>query len=220
MKPVADFLPFVLPYVPGCSNPMAEQAIVSSCIEFCENSQLVQNVHSVDVVAGVTDYDVELLPQASLVKVLAVFYMGNKLRARSRENVVSGFAFRDEPIAGESLTAGTPTEWFMRQAETNLISVYPPPATSVAGAMTVVSTQQPAYGATRVPDILFDNYADAIGAGAVARLLLVPGQPFSAPAQAGVYRAQFLDAMGNASAIGRRGRVPAASRVQRRFFAR
>lgn len=222
MRKVADFLPFVLPFVPGCSNPQAKQAIVSACIEFCEQSMIAQNIQTETVVSGTMDYDVEVPAQMSLVRVMQVFYKGARLKPRSREMVVNPMALRAESIDDVTIQTGTPFEWFIRAPEDEVVTVYPRPDALAAstGGLTIVSALQPAVGATSVPDVLFDNYAEDIGFGAVARLVAVPGQSFSAPAAEAGFRKKFLDALSGATSVGRQGRVSAGSRVRRAFFAR
>lgn len=219
MKNVSDFLPFVLPYAPGCSDPMAEQAIVSACMEFCERSLIVQETLGESSAADQADYDVSEPAQGALVKVLAVFYLDARLKARSREMVRRGSAARGEAITGVTVTSGTPVEWFSRDPAQPIISLYPPPAESEEGAITIVAAFRPTRAATRVADTLYDDYAEDIAAGAIARLLIMPAQSFTSPSLAGTYRSQFLSAVHAASTLARVGLGATASRVQPGFFA-
>lgn len=219
MRTVASFLPFVVPYLPGVSDPMAEQAIVSACIEFCGRSLLVQNTSVENAVVGESDVDVEEPAMMALVKVLAVYHLDAELKSRAREMVLRGTAARGEAIAGVTSTTGTPTEWFNRDPSSPVVSVYPAPSEAATAAFTIVAAHQPTRTATKVADVLFDDYAEDIAAGAIARLLLMPAQPFTAPALSKPYRDQFLDAVKAAATLARVGLGAASSRVRPVAFA-
>lgn len=219
MKPLADFLPFVLPAVPGCSDPMAEQAVLSACIEFAGRSLAVQENTIASVVVGVTEYDVDESAMQQLAKVLAVYYYDQPLKKRSREMVTSGFAARGEDIPGYTAASGTPTEWFCRNVADAVVSVHPPASASAEDALTVVSAYVPTRSATRVADVLYTDYAEDIAAGAIARLLIVPGQPFTNPALYPMYQGKFSSATHQAANLVRVGIGAASSRVNPGFFA-
>lgn len=220
MRPLVDFLPFVLPLVPGCSDPMAEQAVLSACIEFAGKSLIVQHTGTDNAVAGQTEYDVEQPSQQILSKVLAVYHLGRRLHSRSREMVRSGFAARGEAIPGVTTYTGTPSEWLCRNPAEAIVSIYPAPAEAETDALTIVSAYAPTRDATRVADILYTDYAEDIAAGAVAQLLIVPAQPFTNPALRKPYRDRFDAAMYSAANLARVGLGAASSRVQPAFFAR
>jgi hypothetical protein len=214
VKALSLFLPYVAPYVFDCSDPMAEQAVLSACIEFCQRTNFVQNTSSETTVVGTTDYDVEEPSQQELAKVLAVFYQGNKLKARSSEMVSYAPALRNEAIGEAEIATGTPTEWFNRDPAQPIVTVYPAPDAVLAGGITIRAALKPKRTATSVADTLFDDWAEDIASGAVARLMLTPRMPFTNAALAPVFRAQFNTACVKAAVMARVGAAAAASRVQ------
>lgn len=219
MKDLDLFLPYVLPYAPGCTDTMAKQAVLSACIEFCARTLTVQHTGTDTVSEGVSDYDVEEPPSLALVRILAVYFLDQKLTPRSREMVVRGAAARGGSIPTVAVTLGTPTEWFNRDPALPQVSIYPTPADTFADALTIVAGYQPTRTATKVPDTLFDDFAEDIAAGAIARLLVMPGYQFSAPAAAKPFITQFSSAMSTAAALARTGLGTGASRVRFRAFA-
>lgn len=219
MKALSTFLPFVIPHVPGCSDPMAEQAILTACIDLCDRSSVHQSTSSESAQPGQSDYDVEVPRMATVATVLAVFYRQNKLTAASREMVSNAIAVRGEPVAGDTIAQGTPQEWFCRDPVTAVVSIYPPPAETAAGAVTIVAAFKPQRTATQVADFLFDDYADDVAAGAIARLLNVPAQLWTNPVMAKPFADQFNRAVSRASIAARVGLGMSASRVRPRFFA-
>lgn len=219
MRTLTQFLPFVMPYVNGCTESMAEQEILTACIEFASRSCIVQNTQIEAAVSGQAEYDVEVPSQMNLVRVLAVYYRTQRLAAVSREMVTYSVAARGEAVDGVDAPIGTPREWVARDPSQALIGLYPAPDEDVVGAITIVSAHAPARSATRVADTLFDDYAADIGAGAVARLLSMPNQPFSSPMAAKGFRDQFNAAVGAANIIARVGYGAATSFVRPRRFA-
>lgn len=155
----------------------------------------------------------------ALVRVLQVYHLDRELTPRSREMVMRGHAARGEAITGVTVANGTPTEWFNRDPGYPIISVHPAPSEDATAAFTIVAAHQPTRAATKVADVLLDDYAEDIAAGAIARLLLMPAQPFTAPALSKPYRDQFLDAVRSAASLARVGLGAAHSRVRRVAFA-
>jgi hypothetical protein len=219
MKALSLWLPFVLPYAYACSDPMAEQAILSACIDFCSKSMIVQNVNAEGSVVGLPDYDVEEPAQQQLAKVLAVFYRNRRLVARSAEMVQSAVALRGEAIGADEIPTGSPAEWFVRDLTQPVVSIFPAPDEAVAGAVTIKAALVPTRTATTVADILFTDYCEDIAAGAIGRLMLMPNQPFSSPAAATPYLARFAAAITSAANTARTGQAAASSRVKPRPFA-
>lgn len=219
MKALSLWLPFVLPYCYGCTDPLAEQAILSACIDFCNRSLAVQNVSTETTVIGQPDYDIEQPSQLQLVKVLAVHYGNTRLRAVSLEMIQPANALRGESFGDWDLPQGTPVEWCQRDLTQPIVSVYPTPAEVVTGGITIKAALTPTRTATSVPDILFTDYCEDIAAGAIGRLLSMPNQPFSAPAIATSFLARFAAATTSAANTARTGRAAASSRVKSRPFA-
>ena len=219
MRALSDFLPFVTPYAPGVSDPMAEQAVLSACIEFCNRSCLVQNTSWEDAVVGQSALDVEEPSSMTLVKVLAVYHLDVRLTPRSREMVARGHAARGDAINGVTTTPGTPSEWFNRDPQDPVISVHPAPDTAAVGAFTIVAAHAPTRAAARVADVLYDDYAEDVAAGAIARLLTMPAQPFTNPVLAAPYAKQFRSAVNAAATVARVGMGAASPRVSPRPFA-
>lgn len=218
MAALSKFLPFVLPHVPACPDITAEQAILSSCIEFCVQTLLVQELTTASVTAGTQDYTVDVPSGSRLVKVLGVMYEDRWLTANSIENVRSAVALRGD-VGGAQAVSAIPSVYFQKTPNSDDISLYPVPADSMAEGLTVRAAFAPSRSATSVDDVLFEEWAESIAAGAIARLMLMPSQNFSAPPLVGAYRSQFDVATRKAAIIARAGSVAASSRVQPARFA-
>lgn len=219
MKSLSAFQPFVLPFVYGCSGPLARQAILSSCIDFCARTMIVQATSYENAVADQPSYFIDVPAQQQVVKVLSVFFGETRLRARALEEVSSGVVMRGTPIGALASARGTPTEWVVIDLAEPEVAIYPMPDAAAQGMVTIRAAFAPTRTAKSVPDILFDDYAEDIGRGAVARLLATPNQPFSSPLSAKTWQDQFDSAVHSAANLARVGLGAGASRVRSRPFA-
>ena len=217
MATLSKFLPYVIPHVAGCSDPMAEQVIRSACIEFCNGTLLVQELTTTTLTAGAQDYEVDVPSSSVLVKVLGVLVEDAWIKPSTIENVRSGLALRGA-TENTTLAEGTPHTYFQKTPTATEISVYPVPKVTVTNGLAVRAAFAPSRASTTVADVLFEDWVEEIAAGAVSRLLMMPGQPFSAPALAGAYRAQFDVGVRSAAILARSGLIAASSRVQPAAF--
>lgn len=213
MATLTSFLPYVLPHVTGCPDPLAEQAVRSACIEFCEETLLVQEVSTQSSIASQQDYDIDVPTDMILVRVTGVFYGDTWLDPSSIENIRSGVALRGA-VGTATQTLATPTVYFQKTPNATTISLYPVPDTALANGLAIRAAFAPSRSATTVPDLLYDFWVEEIAAGAIARLKAIPGQPFSDPATVANYLLQFNEANRAGSIEARVGRVAAASRVR------
>ena len=218
MVTITSFYPYVLPHVVGCPDPVMDQAIRSACIEFCAQTLLVQEVTTVSVVSGVQDYDIEVPSGMGLSKVIGVLLEDQWLTPNSIESVRSGLALRGS-VGSAVVAQSTPRVYFQKTPTAAEISLYPVPADSVIEGLAMRAAFTPLRNAITVADVLYQNYAEDIGAGAISRLMLMPGQVYSDLQSAGIHRAKFDNAIKKASIIARTGQVAVASRVQLTQFA-
>lgn len=218
MAALSKFLPYVLPHVAACPDVLAEQAVRSSAIEFCTATLLIQELSTYSVVAGVQDYEVDAPGSSTLVKILGVLYGDAWIKPNAVEGVRSGLALRGD-VDGDTALEGTPFTYFQKTPTAAEISLYPLPSRSIADGLAIRAAFAPSRAASVVADELFESWVEEIAAGAISRLMLTPGQPFSNPALAGAHRAQFDLGTRRASIRARTGLVAASSRVQPARFA-
>jgi len=221
MQALSKFLPYVIPYVQGCSDPMAEQAILSACIEFATSAAVVQTTTPVSVVAAQQDYDVDIPSQMALVAVQRVFYKNSLLSPVPLNSVLSGLAMQGVDIGDATVRVGAPQAYFLKDPTGDIISLYPIPDTqaAVANGLTIQASFSPTRSATQVDDVLFNSYAEDIAYGAIGRLLGIPGQLFTNTPLATQNLKQFAQGVSSAKAVGRTGQLVSSSRVRAVRFA-
>lgn len=215
---LTEFLPYVLPSVPACPDSLAQQAVLAACIEFCRTSLLVQEVTTDTLVKNISDYTVEVPADHVLVKVMGVWVGDKWLTPMSVENVRSGLALRGA-TSKEPVLKNSPQAYFQKTPTSEEISVYPVPAETYGEGLAIRAAFAPARNATQVADVLYDNWAEEIAQGALARLHAVPEQSFYSLQLSEICKQKFASALRRAANLARSGQVVAASRIQPVAFA-
>lgn len=175
MKPLSAFFPRILPYLPGCPEPLAAQVLVNAAIEFCESSlTLRQNLDKFTTSVGQIQYDLDPpSTQHEINRVMGVTLDGKELSP--------GMA---EMLRGDLPTAGAkPRGFYTDRTDSTFTLMLAPPPDKVYDVVVNV-TLRPARAATLLDDDLYNIWIDPIVSGAIARAMQIPNQPFSNPAQA------------------------------------
>lgn len=207
MAQLQEFMQYVLPYTPGCTDPLAEQYIRDVCIDFCVGSSIAQfTVDPIDVQAGQVEYDIDTPTGSETSLILAASYNGVPLSIEKTG---------DSVFMGAALPIGTPNA--LMQAATNIFTLNSTPQFDAPGAIQMLVATKPTRTATSVADVLLE-YAYEIGLGVVGRLLLIPGHEFSAPQLAAAYTATYSTAKFAARIRAERSFGAAPTRARPRAF--
>lgn len=210
MKPLSVFYPRILPYLPGCSEPLVDQVLVSAAIEFSEKSlALRQNLDSFRTVIGIDQYDLDApTTNHDIDRVMSVAVDGKEL---------SPGLF--EAIRNDLPTANAVPRGFYTDRTDNVLTLKLSPPPDGRYPVVVNVNLRPAMTATQLDDDLFNMWAEPIVAMAVARAMQIPDQPFTNFARA----QQLLDSAArqtNSARIdGNYGSVRGSMRVRARPFA-
>lgn len=210
MKPLSVFYSRILPYLPGCSEPLVDQVLVSSAIDFAESSLVLrQNLDSFKTVAGVTQYDLDP-PTANhdIDRVMGVTLDGQELSPGMFE------AIRNDLPTAQAKPRGFYTD---RTDNVFTLKLSPPPD----GKYTVVVavTLRPAMTATQLDDDLFNMWSEAVTAGAIARAMQIPDQPFTNFARAQQLMDYVARQINSARIESNYGSIRGSMRVRYRPFA-
>lgn len=169
MVSLSAFFSRLIPRVHGCSEPLAQQALLDSAIDFCNRSlAVVEVLDPVTLPANVSTLEVETPSSTTVSQVLSVKYDGERLAAV------------DAWSAEVDSQTGRPRYYFGRVVdEVFSLTFYPTPETTVPAGVVIRAALRPTRSATTVPEVLYDRYADAIVDGALGYLHAVQDQPFS-----------------------------------------
>lgn len=154
-----DFLPHVLPSVPGCPNELALDHILKAARTFCART-LVWNFAAPTIIAqaGVSAYTLQLLPNQELVRVLLVEVDGEE------------YMLPSGPLGRQA--ARRNRGYLCTMTGTQDFNLTPTPAVTGAKIITDIAVK-PALTSTKWPDD-FTEYVTDIAYGAIATLCLLP----------------------------------------------
>jgi hypothetical protein len=210
MKALSAFFPRILPYLPGCPEPLAAQVLIDAAIEFCDSSLVLrQNLDTFNTVVGRVQYDLDApSAQHDINRVLGVTLDGKEL--------VAGMA---EAIRGDMPTApAKPRGFYTDRTDSVFTLMLSPPPDEVYSVVVNVALS-PARTATQLDDDLYNTWINPIVSSAIAQAMQIPGQPFSNPAQAQILLNSVARQTVTSRIEGNYGFVRGSMRVRSRPFA-
>lgn len=208
MATFADFYPYLLPQVPGCSDPMATQALRDSAIAFCEDTMVLRTkLPAFATVSGTSTYTPSVSTGEQIARVLGVAVDGVQVYAVAEADAAFPLNQPGKPRYVSTVRTAVGFDLVLQ------------PAPDAAYAVEVEAAMRPTRTATSLPDDLLDRWVEAVVHGAVYRLASVRGQPFSDQVLAGDAMAKYLRMAQKARIDSQFGRVVSSRRVSPIRFA-
>lgn len=195
----SDLIPDVLPYVPGCPDPMLEQEIRSAAIEFFQRTRAwIVWLDPLQAQPDEREYQLALPEHAEVVRIERATKDGQPL-------AVSGYrTLPADPSRHDDTTAGL--------TSADRIAVWLPQPLATGVALQVQVSLMPTRSAPGVADALFSKHRAAIAEGAKYRLMTVPG-PLNQPKAAEDARQLFERAVASSSVDAWRGHTNTTPRA-------
>ena len=168
----SDLLDEVLPYLAADpSNPVTEHAIKRAVIDFCCQSWVWRYLPDPqDVVAGEAYYDLEPDTGTEVSAVMHVACNGVPLDNKPLD-------WLDRELPGWRTTLATPK--YFTQVDTEQIILASLPDSNITGGLTMTLALEPAQSATSFPGWIWSRHVEDITAGALYRLMMMPGKPWT-----------------------------------------
>ena len=201
MADLDRFFPLVMPYAMTCPEPTAEQAVRRAAIEFCEAVRPWRYVDTLTT-TGTNPEPVGIPAQSEIHQIEEAWFDGCKL---DRVTYVDGSSYERD---GE----GTPKMIYQDGPDAVVLS----PTT--VGPLCISLFLKPTITAETLPDFFLSQYAQVIAYGALARILMIPDQPFSEPQRAAVFAEAFERAMVKNFRVASAGQQRAPRRTHARYF--
>lgn len=192
MKSWASFYPDVLIHVPAAPDPLIDQELRRAASEYFRRTRAwVEWLPSITTDAATRTYGLDIPAGATVVALE---------RAALDGTPIDILIWRESPTDPEAAASGV---LGIGSRDRMDITIEKTPADGQA--LSVQVSLMPSRTATGLPDHLFEQHADAIRAGALSRLLLLPGQPYSNPAMAAVHRQTYEVELASAAVHAYRG---------------
>lgn len=202
------FLPRLLPYLSGCPQPMALQALVDSAISFCEDSLVLrQRLDRQLTTLGQAEFDIGVATPQAVTRVLKVWVDGVEI-----------YAAPADIVDDQRITLARPRAFYTVLDDAGLTALlYPVP--DKAYTLDVEVALKPVRDAASLHSDLFGTWLESVVEGAKARLMAIPDEPFSNPAAAQFYAVQAARMAKKARIDGAFGRVRGSLSAKPRRFA-
>jgi hypothetical protein len=185
-----DFLEYVAPAVPGAPEPLLIRAIRDACIDFCVETQLFQQaLEPIPSIAGIADYTIETPDDTKVSMVMKAWYDGTEITDITQDEATVNTLTTQ---FGTTPETGTPRRLVYTGSDTVLLD--PVPDTS-AKDLVLVAALKPSRASTTVFDQLYEDYAEAIGEGALSKLMNIKSTVFYDPNESLLKAKKFREAM-------------------------
>lgn len=179
--PFEVFLSYVLPFVPGCPDQTVIQHARQASIEFFQRTLAWRRrLDDVTALAGYVEYEIPLPSQSAMAKLVG--YYLNNCRCQV-VNVAQGDSLR-------SYRDGAEVAWTVTRTT---FSVSPEPKTG--DLMSLDTALKPTQTSQGIYDFLWEEYAEHLQNGALARLFSMPNQPWTDLGLTAYYGGLFKDAI-------------------------
>jgi hypothetical protein len=201
------FLPQVLITAPGCPEPAAINALRHAAQRFCERTRVWRCEDEFDVTPDHCAF-VCAPDGAELFEIEQVTFNGFPLEAISISELTRRWPrWREDDGSSDQAR-------FFTQVAPDTIQVVP----RSTGRAKVFGFFKPSEDAEQLPAFLARKYLRTIAAGALADLLILPGQPFFSPDLATVNQGIFNAALDRNFSLNVRGQQRAPIRTRGHFF--
>lgn len=179
----------VLSFAQGCPTSVLRKELLRSAQRFCRKTLILQRDVAFVQPAGsdmaTPSFGTEKL---KMVQVMELTVNGRVVRGITQE----GLRARDPYY--NSVEADEPRTFFGRSEGT--ITFYPQPSKDTAIAATIAVA--PADDYDGIPDELANLWADAIVGGAIERICMISGQPYTDPQRALMGRQWYMEGVSQA----------------------
>jgi len=179
----------ILSFAQGVPTSVLRKELLKSAQRFCRKTLVMQRDITLVTEPGISsvlpDFGTE---KVSMVQVLELTVNGRIIKPTPVDNLRSRDPFYNNVQADEPRTFFSRTE--------GVITFYPQPLTEVSVAATVAVAPTDDYDG--VPDELANLWSDAIVGGAIERICMIPGQPYTDPQRALMGRQWYMEGVSQA----------------------
>lgn len=172
----------IVPFAPGLSDLVAKQYMLVAARKFCEDTLAV----SQDIALTTSSQENALTAPADLelCGILRITSNGRTVWAKSGRALDAALGTIDY----STLPASSAPTTAVPRGQTGFVFV---PAPSTPQSVVVTSAVKPALTATTVPDVLVSRWYEALISGALAELMVLPGQSYTNVALAAIHEAKY-----------------------------
>jgi len=201
MRPIDDFFNEVRLDVPDVGLPFVRKAIIDACRDFIKRTHIWKEIKIFSLGANQSEYQIGI-PENSFIQ--DVGYLGRiienstnpvKYADRTRFKRTEQDLDLESPNWREQVSKNSDFWRWGIQSDRRTLFVYPKPTIALQDGVKCQVVLAPNQDAFEVIDIVYDEWAEAIGNGAAMKLLNVPGKAWTDYNAAELRRRQFNKAI-------------------------
>lgn len=196
MKLLDEFFEHVRLDAPECGIPIVRHALRDAARDFCKRTNIWQKEVTRSIQNGKREYIIPLVEESILVEVIQ---MSRKIEGSNPVKYADRTKYKmtqqDLDYTHDSWrdlvddNAGF-IHWGITPDRKNIF-LQSMPGVDYQDGIRYTFTMSPGNTATEVPDILVDEYANEVSAGAAAKILVMPRQVWTDPQLAGLRKSEF-----------------------------
>ena len=176
----SDFTIQVKPEAGGAPDFLIERAVRDAAIDFCQRTDVyVPEPEFIGIIKGVNEYAVTIPTGTELNHIIDIYDNKTALRPVSYNDLLRRLGDETEQGQPKYYAQRDNTEFFLA------------PIPSSNDSFRVVYSVKPTATSTSIPDTIGKEYRETIVHGALFRLQMMSGQPFSDPGAAQANRALY-----------------------------
>ena len=176
----SDFTIQVKPEAGGAPDFLIERAVRDAAIDFCQRTDVyVPEPEFIGIIKGVNEYAVTIPTGTELNHIIDIYDNKTALRPVSYNELLRRLGDETEQGQPKYYAQRDNTEFFLA------------PIPSSNDSFRVVYSVKPTATSTSIPDTIGKEYRETIVHGALFRLQMMSGQPFSDPGAAQANRALY-----------------------------
>ncbi len=216
---LTEFLPHVLPHALRCPRPVAEFMLRQSAIEFCKRTRCWRHIVTITLTAPDQGIAIAAPAFTNIHEIETATLDGRTLTPTQFTTI------QPDQLTGETM-AGQPE--YITQIDPNTVCVFPYGTGVLRLSLFLKPAEGKSFGTDAadplhdafnvVPPFMLTQYAEALAAGALSRILMIERQSFSSPEKAAINMAKFDEACGASHTTSMRGQQRAKLRTPPRFM--
>lgn len=203
-----DFLPDIIPMVPGCPDTLIVHNVREAAIELCHKASMyLEDLDPITVIPKVFEYDLDPPRNTVVHKIKWGLLDGAYVEFGSTSLMAQRY-----PNWREKNKLGTPK--LIAQVRPDAFWLCPIPKNKIKNGLIIRAVLKPTRQSVSLEDRIAEEYHDTIVNGALFRLLRLPSKDWTDLGGAKVYGALFQDGIREAEIRGRNADTPIARKTK------
>lgn len=184
MRDLYELAPHVMPWAPTCPEPLMIQYLREAAIEFCRRTRSWRSEEIYKLTSADQDVNLVTCCDSIIHEIERVRYREDSHCVWQQPLTAISYEEADDWQGGDAV----PMHFTQRLPNTLRVCPFS------VGEIRVTLFLKPDQQAQTIPDYIAEQYPQVIAAGALAKILMLPGYDFAEPTQAMMYQTMFNEA--------------------------